>query len=72
MSLRDDVAILLHLLFYFYMFCFYELPWLWIRCSLTCCTKYRLLRVYIQGYKEKTKTLTRAQVRTIVQFLGEP
>ena len=25
-----------------------------------------------QGYKEKTKTLTRAQVRTIVQFLGEP
>ena len=25
-----------------------------------------------EGYKEKTKTLTRAQVRTIVQFLGEP
>ena len=25
-----------------------------------------------QGYKENTKTLTRAQVRTIVQFLGEP
>ena len=24
------------------------------------------------GYKEKRKTLTRAQVRTIVQFLGEP
>ena len=24
------------------------------------------------GYKEKTKQLTRAQVRTIVQFLGEP
>ncbi len=24
------------------------------------------------GYKENTKTLTRAQVRTIVQFLGEP
>ena len=25
-----------------------------------------------EGYKEKTKMLTRAQVRTIVQFLGEP
>ena len=25
-----------------------------------------------EGYKENTKTLTRAQVRTIVQFLGEP
>ena len=25
-----------------------------------------------QGYKENTKTLTRAQVRTIVKFLGEP
>ena len=25
-----------------------------------------------QGYKEKSKTLTRAQVRVIVQFLGEP
>ena len=25
-----------------------------------------------QGYKENTKTLTRAQVRVIVQFLGEP
>ena len=25
-----------------------------------------------QGYKENSKTLTRAQVRTIVQFLGEP
>ena len=25
-----------------------------------------------QGYKENTKMLTRAQVRTIVQFLGEP
>ena len=25
-----------------------------------------------QGYKENTKTLTRAQVRTIVRFLGEP
>lgn len=25
-----------------------------------------------EGYKEKTKTLTRAQVRTIVKFLGEP
>lgn len=25
-----------------------------------------------QGYKENTKVLTRAQVRTIVQFLGEP
>ena len=25
-----------------------------------------------QGYKENTKQLTRAQVRTIVQFLGEP
>jgi hypothetical protein len=24
------------------------------------------------GYKENTKQLTRAQVRTIVQFLGEP
>ena len=24
------------------------------------------------GYKENTKILTRAQVRTIVQFLGEP
>ena len=24
------------------------------------------------GYKENTKTLTRAQVRTVVQFLGEP
>ena len=24
------------------------------------------------GYKEKRKTLTRAQVRTIVRFLGEP
>ena len=25
-----------------------------------------------EGYKENTKMLTRAQVRTIVQFLGEP
>ena len=25
-----------------------------------------------EGYKENTKTLTRAQVRTIVKFLGEP
>ena len=25
-----------------------------------------------EGYKENTKTLTRSQVRTIVQFLGEP
>ena len=25
-----------------------------------------------EGYKEKTKVLTRAQVRVIVQFLGEP
>ena len=25
-----------------------------------------------EGYKENTKTLTRAQVRTIVRFLGEP
>ena len=25
-----------------------------------------------EGYKENTKVLTRAQVRTIVQFLGEP
>ena len=25
-----------------------------------------------QGYKENTKTLSRAQVRTIIQFLGEP
>ena len=25
-----------------------------------------------EGYKEKIKMLTRAQVRTIVQFLGEP
>ena len=25
-----------------------------------------------EGYKEKTKMLTRSQVRTIVQFLGEP
>ena len=25
-----------------------------------------------EGYKENTKILTRAQVRTIVQFLGEP
>ena len=25
-----------------------------------------------EGYKEKTKVLTRAQVRTIVKFLGEP
>ena len=25
-----------------------------------------------EGYHENTKTLTRAQVRTIVQFLGEP
>ena len=25
-----------------------------------------------QGYKEKSKMLTRAQVRVIVQFLGEP
>ena len=25
-----------------------------------------------QGYKENSKTLTRAQVRVIVQFLGEP
>ena len=25
-----------------------------------------------EGYKEKTKMLTRAQVRTIVRFLGEP
>ena len=25
-----------------------------------------------EGYKEKSKMLTRAQVRTIVQFLGEP
>ena len=25
-----------------------------------------------QGYKENTKMLTRAQVRTIVRFLGEP
>ena len=24
------------------------------------------------GYKENTKVLTRAQVRTIVQFLGKP
>ena len=24
------------------------------------------------GYKENTKVLTRAQVRTIVEFLGEP
>ena len=24
------------------------------------------------GYKEKRKTLTRSQVRTIVRFLGEP
>ena len=24
-----------------------------------------------EGYKEKTKMLTRSQVRTIVQFLGE-
>ena len=25
-----------------------------------------------EGYHENTKTLTRAQVRTIVRFLGEP
>ena len=25
-----------------------------------------------EGYKENTKRLTRAQVRTIVKFLGEP
>ena len=25
-----------------------------------------------EGYKENTKMLTRAQVRTIVKFLGEP
>ena len=25
-----------------------------------------------EGYKEKSKVLTRAQVRTIVRFLGEP
>ena len=25
-----------------------------------------------EGYKENTKILTRAQVRTIVRFLGEP
>ena len=25
-----------------------------------------------EGYKEKTRVLTRSQVRTIVQFLGEP
>ena len=25
-----------------------------------------------EGYKENTKVLTRAQVRTIVKFLGEP
>ena len=25
-----------------------------------------------EGYKENTKILTRAQVRTIVKFLGEP
>ena len=25
-----------------------------------------------EGYKENTKVLTRAQVRTIVQFLGDP
>ena len=25
-----------------------------------------------EGYKEKTKMLTRSQVRTIVRFLGEP
>ena len=25
-----------------------------------------------EGYKDNTKVLTRAQVRTIVQFLGEP
>ena len=25
-----------------------------------------------EGYKEKTRVLTRAQVRTIVRFLGEP
>ena len=25
-----------------------------------------------EGYKEKTKILTRSQVRTIVRFLGEP
>jgi hypothetical protein len=25
-----------------------------------------------EGYKERTKMLTRAQVRTIVRFLGEP
>ena len=25
-----------------------------------------------EGYKENTKILTRAQVRVIVQFLGEP
>ena len=25
-----------------------------------------------EGYKEKTRVLTRSQVRTIVRFLGEP
>ena len=35
-------------------------------------TRGRWKAMQAEGYKENTKTLTRAQVRTIVKFLGEP